>query len=52
MLKQDLPPLPFSIASLGSGEYRGVVELQIDEGGNVTSARILQTVHALYDPSF
>ncbi len=50
VLKQDLPPLPFSIAALGSGEYRGVVELQIDEGGNVTSARIIQTVHVLYDP--
>jgi hypothetical protein len=50
VLKQNLPPLPFSIASLGSGEYRGVVELQIDESGNVTSARILQTVHVLYDP--
>ena len=50
VLKQDLPPLPFSIAALGSGEYRGWVELQIDEGGNVTSARIIQTVHAIYDP--
>ena len=50
VLKQDLPPLPFSIASLGSGEYRGVVELHIDEGGNVTDARIFETVHAIYDP--
>ncbi len=50
VLKQDLPPLPFSIAALGSGEYRGWVELQIDEGGNVTGARITQTVHAIYDP--
>jgi hypothetical protein len=50
VLKQDLPPLPFSIASLGSGEYRGMVELQIDEGGNVTSARIIRSVHVLYDP--
>ena len=50
VLKQDLPPLPFSIASLGTGEYRGAMELQIDEGGNVTSARIIQKVHVLYDP--
>jgi TonB family protein len=50
VLRQELPPMPFSIASLGSGEYRGVVELQIDEGGNVTSARIIQPVHAIYDP--
>jgi hypothetical protein len=49
VLKQDLPPLPFSIAAIGSGEYRGVVELDIDEGGNVTGARIIQTVHGLYD---
>ena len=49
-LKQELPPLPFSIASLGVGEYRGTVEVQIDERGNVTSARILQPVHAIYDP--
>ena len=50
VLRQDLPPMPFSIASLGSGEYRGVVELQIDESGNVTNARIIQRVHAIYDP--
>jgi tetratricopeptide (TPR) repeat protein len=50
VLKQDLPPLPFSIASLGTGEYRGVVELHIDEAGTVTSARIVETVHAIYDP--
>jgi len=50
VLKQDLPPLPFSIAALGSGQFRGAVELQIDEGGNVTSARMIQTVHVLYDP--
>jgi TonB family protein len=49
-LKQELPPMPFSIASLGVGEYRGTVEVQIDERGNVTSARMLQPVHAIYDP--
>ena len=49
VLKQDLPPLPFSVAKLG-GEYRGVVEVQIDEHGNVTSAKMLQSVHAIYDP--
>jgi TonB family protein len=50
VLKQDLPPLPFSIASLGYGEYRGVVEVQIDEHGNVTNAKMIQSVHAIYDP--
>jgi TonB family protein len=50
VLKQDLPPLPFSIASLGNGEYRGVVEVQIDERGNVTNAKLIQSVQAIYDP--
>ena len=50
VLKQDLPPMPFSIIALGNGEYRGVIELAIDERGNVTDARILQSVHAIYDP--
>jgi len=49
-LKQDLPPLPFSIAAIGNGEYRGMVEVQIDEQGNVTSGRMVRPVHALYDP--
>jgi TonB family protein len=50
VLKQEVPPLPFAIASLGIGEFRGIVEVQIDENGNVTSARILEPVHAVYDP--
>ena len=50
VLKQNLPPLPFSVASLRAGEYRGALELQIDEGGNVTSARIIRSVQVLYDP--
>jgi hypothetical protein len=50
VLKQDPPPLPFSIASLGSGEYRGIVEIQIDEQGSVTNAKMVAPVHAIYDP--
>jgi TonB family protein len=50
VLKQDLPPLPFSLVSLNAGEYRGMVEVDIDETGSVTDARILQSVHVLYDP--
>jgi len=49
VLRQDVPPLPFSVVSLGPGVYTGVLELQIDEGGNVTSARIIQSVQPLYD---
>ncbi len=50
VLKQELPPLPFSLAASGGGEYRGLVEVEIDDAGSVTNARILQSVHALYDP--
>ena len=49
VIKQDLPPLPFSLASAGKQEYRGLIEVQIDLAGNVTDARMLQPVHALYD---
>ncbi len=49
VLKQELPPMPLSIASHANGNYRGMVELDIDEGGNVTNARVLQSVHVLYD---
>jgi len=50
VLKQDLPPLPFTIAALRGGEFRGSLELQIDERGNVTSARLIRSVQAIYDP--
>lgn len=49
VLKQDLPPMPLSIASQASGNSRGVVEVDIDDAGNVTGARVLQSVHVLYD---
>src|SRR5262249_35156387 len=48
VLKQTLPQLPFSIASLGHGEYRGIVEVHIDADGNVTNALIVKTVQAIY----
>lgn len=50
VLKQDLPPPPFSLASLNAGEYRGMIEVDIDETGSVTDARMVQAVHVLYDP--
>lgn len=50
VLKQDLPPMPFSITALGNGEYRGVIEVVIDDRGNVIGARMVQSVHAVYDP--
>jgi TonB family protein len=49
VLKQDVPPLPFSLAAAGKQEYRGLIEVQIDATGRVTDARMLAPVHALYD---
>ena len=49
VLRQDVPPLPFSL-SMVSGEYRGAVEVDIDDRGNVVNAVILQPIHAVYDP--
>jgi TonB family protein len=46
-LHQELPPWP-SVALLPSGG-RGVLELVIDERGQVESATIRQSVNALYD---
>ncbi len=50
VLKQDLPPLPYSLVSSGRGEYRGIIEVDINETGAVTNARMVQAVHAFYDP--
>jgi tetratricopeptide (TPR) repeat protein len=50
VLKQDVPPLPFALAARGNQEYRGLIEVQIDIAGKVTDVRILQPIHALYDP--
>ena len=47
--RQDLPKLPFSLAAT-RGQYRGMVEVEINEAGNVVGARMVQSVHALYDP--
>ena len=49
VLRQDVPPLPFSLAAAGKQEYRGLIEVAIDEAGKVTDVRLLQSIHALYD---
>ena len=49
VLRQDVPPLPFSLAAAGKQEYRGSIEVVIDEAGKVTDVRLLQSIHALYD---
>ena len=50
ILKQELPPLPTALLTMSRSEYRGLVEVDIDETGSVTVARMLQSVHASYDP--
>jgi len=47
--RQDLPQLPFSLATT-KAQYRGSIEVEINEAGNVVGARIIQSVHVLYDP--
>jgi tetratricopeptide (TPR) repeat protein len=47
--RQDLPPLPFSLATT-KGLYRGAIEVEINEDGNVVGVRVIQSVHVLYDP--
>lgn len=49
VLNQEVPPLPFSLAAAGNQEYRGVIEVQINDAGKVTDVRILQSIHTLYD---
>lgn len=49
VLKQDVPPLPFSLTAAGKQEYRGLIEVEINEAGKVANVRLLQSVHALYD---
>lgn len=48
-IRQDLPPPPFSLA-MSRGEYHGTVEVEINQAGNVVGARVIQSVHVLYDP--
>ena len=47
--RQDLPPLPFSLAKT-HGEYRGAISVDIDEHGDVVGVRLVQSIHVLYDP--
>ena len=49
VLRQDVPALPFSLAAAGKQEYRGLIEVDIDQAGKVTDVRIVQSIHALYD---
>lgn len=48
-IRQDIPRPPFSLA-MTSGEYRGTIEVEIDESGNVVSTQMIRSVHSMYDP--
>ena len=49
-IEQVLPPWnPGWFGTQFLSEYRGVVEVSIDEAGAVVSARIAEPVHPLYD---
>lgn len=48
VVRQDLPP--WTIPGSGArGEFRGAVEVDIDEQGDVTLATIVDSVHPVYD---
>ena len=47
--RQDLPQPPFSLART-KGRYQGAIEVEINEAGDVVGARVIQSVHVLYDP--
>ena len=48
-IRQDIPRPPFFLGMV-SAEYRGTIEVEIDERGNVVSARMVRSVHSRYDP--
>jgi len=50
-LSQELPPWnPTWLGSQSRLEFRGSVEVIIDERGDVTSVRMLEPIHPAYDP--
>jgi hypothetical protein len=51
VLQQVLPPWTGAFAgAMFDKEFRGAIEVDIDERGQVVSAEITQAVHPLYDP--
>jgi len=50
-LRQVLPHWTYGQSgALFQGEFRGAIEIDIDEGGRVVAAEIVQPIHPLYDP--
>jgi hypothetical protein len=51
VVRQVLPPWTYAFAgALFAAEYRGAIEVDIDERGQVVGAEIAQPIHPLYDP--
>jgi hypothetical protein len=51
-VQQAAPPFSYDVLPARSRvEYRGVIELEIDERGQVVAAQITRPVHPLYDPA-
>jgi hypothetical protein len=48
-IRQDLPPWSFPTPQLLGNELKGIVQVEIDDAGNVVGGRIIESVHALYD---
>ena len=49
-LRQTLPPWnPSTFGSQNIADFRGIVEVDIDERGDVVDARIIESVHPAYD---
>lgn len=49
-LKQEMPKWNLPNAGSRAAEYRGTIEVEIDEQGTVVNATITDPVHPLYDP--
>jgi len=51
VLQQTLPPWnPSTFGSQNTADFRGTVEVDIDERGNVLGSRIIESIHPAYDP--
>lgn len=52
VIRQDLPPWPGATAGrLFEAEFKGAVEVAIDEQGNVIDVQLVVPVHPVYDPA-
>lgn len=51
VVQQLLPPWnPSAFGTQFQSEFRGAIEVTIDERGIVTSAHIVEPIHPVYDP--